>query len=74
MNSDKDSVVNFLTPTKLVYGSVKSKPRNNLYESQQTNSSQRQKQEQMGEIPTYSFTAQFDKLNRDIDRSRDRAV
>ena len=70
---DKDSVVNFLTPTKLVHGSIKSKPRVNLYQSQQSNSSNRNKQElQPSDIPPYSFTAQFDKLNRDIDRSRGR--
>jgi len=70
---DKDSVVNFLTPTKLVHGSLKSRPRVNLQESQQSNSSHRHQPEmQISDVPQYSFNAQFDKLNRDIDRSRDR--
>ena len=71
MNIDKDSVVNFLTPTKLVHSALKhNKPRVSLQESQQSNSSRRY--DNLGEIPPYSFTAQFDRLNRDIDRSRDR--
>jgi hypothetical protein len=72
MNIDKDSVVNFLTPTKLVHGSLKTKPRVHLHESQQSSASKRAKPEQTGDIPPYSFTAHFDKLNRDIDRSREK--
>ncbi len=42
---DKDNVVNFLTPTKLVQGTIKGRPRNNLNDSRYSNSNSRQKQE-----------------------------
>ena len=70
---NKDSVVNFLTPTKLVHGSIKNKPRVNLQESQQSSSSQRNRKDiNIGDIPSYSFNTQFDQLNKDMDRSKER--
>ena len=45
MNIDKDNVVNFLTPTKLVQGTMKGRPRNNLNDSRHSGSNSRQKQE-----------------------------
>ena len=69
----KDSVVNFLTPTKLVHGSIKSKPRNNLQQSQQSSSSQRQAKDiYVSDIPTYNFKTQFEQLNKDMERSREK--
>ena len=59
MNLDKDSVVNFLTPTKLVQGTLRPRPKGNLNDSYRSNSSKRHEQD----IPQYSFAAQFEKLS-----------
>ena len=43
MNIEKDSVVNFLTPTKLVQGTFKPRQKVNLNESQYSNSTSKNK-------------------------------
>jgi len=43
MNIEKDSVVNFLTPTKLVQGTFKPRKKVNLNESQYSNSTSKNK-------------------------------
>ena len=55
LNQDKDSVVNFLTPTKLVQGTLKPRSRPALNDSYLSSSSKRQEHD----LPPYSFAAQF---------------
>ena len=55
MNLEKDSVVNFLTPTKLVQGTFKPRQKVTLNESQFSNSTSKNRQE----LPINSSLNQF---------------
>lgn len=67
MNGEKDSVVNFLTPTKLITSTLKPKPRLNPNDSLFSNSSKYRPPED----PNKNYNSQFDRLNYGFNRSQE---
>lgn len=70
MNSEKDSVVNFLTPTKLITSSLKPKARLNANDSLFSHSSKYR----AAEDPNKNYNSQFDRLNYGFNRSQEEVL
>jgi hypothetical protein len=66
MNGEKDSVVNFLTPTKLITSTLKPKPRLHPNDSLFSHSSKNRPQDD-----PRNYNAQFDRLNYGFNRSQE---
>lgn len=67
MNGEKDSVVNFLTPTKLITSSLKPKNRLNANDSLFSHSSKNRPAEDTAK----NYNSQFDRLNYGFNRSQE---